>query len=103
MDERSQRLCGTMAECLGEFQKGKIGLGSLISALDSLIVLLGDEGSRDERFRYEWGTLEMVYAIALDREMVQLPVEHQQLIDNAIQNLRRLVEIAVAIDGTNES
>ncbi|MDW8224032.1 MAG: hypothetical protein RMJ82_13900, partial [Gemmatales bacterium] len=69
-----------------------IGIDRLISSLDALLGLLErtDQEWRDA-FRYEWGTLETMYAIALDRGVTQLSSENRALSDEAIQNMRRLL------------
>lgn len=92
MNGHDQRLYRTMAENLDQYEGGAIGLDHLISSLDALLgVLEGMDQEWWDAFRYEWGTLETVYAIALDRGVTQLSPENQALIDEAIKNMRRLL------------
>ena len=92
MNGHEQRLYRTMAEHLDQYEGGTIGLDHLISSLDALLeVLEGTDQVWRDAFRYEWGTLEMVYAIALDRGVTQLSPENQTLINEAIKNMRRLL------------
>jgi hypothetical protein len=92
MNGHDQRLYRTMAEQLDQYGGRTIGLDHLIGGLDALLALLeGTDQSWRDAFRYEWGTLETVYAIALDRGVTQLSPENQALIDEAIKNMRRLL------------
>ncbi len=92
MNGHDQRLYRTMAEHLDQYDGGAIGLDHLISSLDALLAVLeGTDQAWRDAFRYEWGTLETVYAIALDRGVTQLYPENQALIDEAIKNMRRLL------------
>lgn len=97
MNGHDQRVCRTMAEHLDQFEGGVVGLDHLISSLDALLAVLEEMGQpwRDA-FRFEWGTLEMVHAIALDRGATQLSGENQTLIREAIKNMRRLLADCVA-------
>ena len=82
MSEHDQRLYRTMVEHLDQYDRGVIGLDQLIPSLDALLCILeGTDQAWRDAFRYEWGTLEMVHAIALDRGVTQLSPENQALID----------------------
>jgi hypothetical protein len=81
-----------MREHLDQYEGGVIGLDHLIGSLDALLALLeGTDQAWRDAFRYEWGTLETVYAIALDRGLPQPSSENQTLINDAIKNMRRLL------------
>jgi hypothetical protein len=96
MNGHDQRLYRTMAEHLDQYEGGVIALDQLIQGLDALLgVLEGTGQAWRDAFRYEWGTLEMVHAIALDRGVTQLSPENQALIDEAIKNMRRLLAESV--------
>jgi len=88
-DNRQYRL---MMQRIEEFEKSKIGLQRLIADLDALLCSLqkADETWRSS-FQKEWGVLEEVYAIALDKGSEKLPTEHWDLIDNALGNMKRLL------------
>ncbi len=80
------------------WRSGELALGRLIADLDALWVELGglSEGWRSA-FRIQWGTLEQVYAAALDRESVDaLPADLEVLVEEAVDQLGFLVDEAAA-------
>jgi hypothetical protein len=104
-DIRQYRL---MADQLQRFAEGKLDLASLVGSLKALLSVLEatDETWKDD-FRSEWGTLETVYALALDRKErgldsdVQTAIDgpsDQALISEAVQNMLRLVEDRLGSD-----
>ena len=99
-DGRQHQLMTTQ---LQQYEEGKLGLALLIANLKALLGALEspDESWRDS-FRSEWGTLEAVYAMALFRKEQSLVPDVQTtindpsnraLIDEAIRNMRRLLEM----------
>jgi hypothetical protein len=93
MNDKDQRIYRTMVEHLDRYERGELAIGQLIPSLDALVALLDETDEEwSDAFRYEWGTLETVYAIALDKGTTQLPSEGQLLIDRAIESMRRLLD-----------
>lgn len=74
------------------------GVGRLVSTLESLVALLErpDESWR-RRFDEEWGMLEEVLAVTLDRG-TSLDQQGKRLVGEAIAGLQRLVEDALGGD-----
>ena len=63
-----QRQFASMAEHLRRYEHGEADLGSLIAGLEALLLCLeGADENWKAAFRREWGILEEVYAVALDR------------------------------------
>ncbi len=98
-DQRQYRL---MADQLQGYEEGKLNLASLVSRLEALLSALEapDKAWKND-FWSKWGTLETVYAVALDRNEQGLAPDaqatindpsHRALINEAVQNLRRLVQ-----------
>ncbi len=98
-DQRQYRL---MNDQLKLFEAGKLDLPALIKGIKALLSALeeADESWKD-KVRCEWGALETVYAIGLDRKEQGLAPDIQTsindpanraLIDEAVQNIRRLVQ-----------
>lgn len=90
-----------MADYLQRYEQGKTDLPSLIIGLDALLeaLELPDKAWKDD-FRSEWGSLEVLHAIALDHAEQGLAPDvettvnqpnNQALIKQAINNMRRLL------------
>lgn len=64
-------------------------LGAAVSTLESLLDLAADRGWPGiERLTTHWGTLEQVYAVALDRGLTVLDDDSLPLVRNALVALR---------------
>jgi hypothetical protein len=82
----------TMIEHLDQYERGIIALGDLLSGVDALFSLLeGMQQEWTEHFRYQWGSLEMINAIAMDRGQAHLSVDDQRIVNEAIANMRRML------------
>ena len=100
--EYDQRQYGLMNDQLMLFEEGKLGLASLIKSIKALLSVLEEtDEAWIDKIRGEWGTLETVYAVALDRKEQGLAPDAQTtindptqraLISEAVQNMRRLVQ-----------
>jgi len=93
LSERDLREVELLRRTLEASQSASIDLSALVSNVEALIQEI--EGISDERrgsLRSEWGTLEQVFAMALDtrerggsyRDYV---AEHQQWVDESVANL----------------
>ena len=100
--EYDQRQHALMNDQLILFEEGKLGLASLIKSIKGLLSVLEEtDEAWIDKVRDEWGTLETAYAVALDRKEQGLATDaqttfndpiQQALINDAVQNLRRLVQ-----------
>jgi hypothetical protein len=80
-DKRQYRL---MDDTLRNYVEGKLDLPSLIAGLKALLSAL--ESPNEEwvnAFRSEWGTLEVIYAMALAREEQRLISSYKQWSDES--------------------
>lgn len=77
---------------ISRFEAGDVSRGQLINDLDSLLLCLRtvDQDWKDS-FKSEWWTLEQIHAVALDRKQTLLSSESQNLLTEAIGNLRKLI------------
>lgn len=76
---------------LAHFEGGAIPLDHLIAGLESLYSCLRTSGKEwKEQFNADWETLEIVYAVALDRQQA-FDSEDLRRIKEAIGNLRALI------------
>ncbi|HEP6273845.1 hypothetical protein SB768_30955 [Burkholderia sp. SIMBA_043] len=102
-DQRQYRL---MNDQLRLFETGKLDLPALIKGIKALLSALevADESWKD-KVRCEWGALETVYAIGLDRKEQGLAPDIQAclndpanraIIDEAVRNIRRLVQECIS-------
>ena len=89
-----------MFELLKAFDQRDRGLRKIIADLEALLGSLqhADRGWKDS-FYEQWAILEDVYADALDRGFQQLPPDYQKLVDDAVQNMRRLVQQRIEAAG----
>ncbi len=98
-DQRQYRL---MNDQLMLFEENKLDLASLIKSIKALLLVLEEA---DEpwinKVRSEWGTLETVYAVALQRKEQNIAPDAQTtindpayraLLSEAVQNIRQLVQ-----------
>jgi hypothetical protein len=102
MNDRDHRQYELMATALDQFQAGKVALPTLIGTLKSLLNSLenADQMWRED-FVSEWGQLEIIYAVALDRVEQSLAPDIQttindpanrELINKAVLSLQKLVK-----------
>jgi hypothetical protein len=92
-EEREARQCDLMVRRLNEFRSGEVPIGRAIADLAFLLdaLKLAPEDWTDA-FREEWSTLEIAYAVALDRQL-PLPTARDVDIAEALDNLERLVRL----------
>ncbi|MBI1924200.1 hypothetical protein HYR99_08100, partial [Candidatus Poribacteria bacterium] len=85
-----------MMQRIDGFEKGSVNLRRLINDLEALLdCLQSAEKAWKAVFLQEWGTLEDVYADALDTGQKVLVPESQKLVEDAVRKLKRLVEKAL--------
>ena len=93
VSEYDQRQYQFMANLLDGFEKHLLSLSRLINDLEGLLeVLQSPEETWKEAFRNEWGTLEVVYAVALDRGENVLSPEGTKVVAEAIKNMNQLLK-----------
>lgn len=82
---------------LDGYRRLELKLGSLISDLDALWNEFRLEPEDWlESFRGHWWTLEQFHAVALDRGLAVLPDDFEVVVDEAVDQLRFLVDSAMA-------
>jgi hypothetical protein len=92
MNNHDNKQYQLMENYMVEFEEGSLKISQLIELLDGLIQSLEntDENWID-KFRSEWWTLEQTYAVAVDRGENYLNSESESLIDEAVENMRMLL------------
>jgi hypothetical protein len=94
--ERERRQLRLAVSALEAYRHRDLGLGTLISDLDAL---WGEFRLQDdmwlEEFRGHWWTLEQFHAVAIDRELNELPDDFQVPVDEAVDQLRFLMDSAL--------
>lgn len=94
-DERQYNL---MIERIHEFKEGKLYLISLIGDLGGLLdVLMLPTEEWKATFRSYWWDLEVMYAVAIDREESLLDSDNQKIIVEAVENLEKMINLKLAI------
>ncbi len=93
MSEYDQRQYKLLKSRIVQFREGEIGLPRLISDLDALLCALQspDEAWKSS-FQKSWGLLEEVFATALDRGKQELGPEDRKLVDQAVDQMSKLLE-----------
>ena len=87
-DDRQYQLINSYIK---EFEEGKLNLRSLIQTLSELLESLTTTDLKwKDAFQSEWWTLEQVYAVAIDRGEAKLGLESQDLVEEAIGNMKHL-------------
>jgi hypothetical protein len=103
MTQYDQRQYKRMEEAMRAYQNGSIALDALISTLETLLdCLQQQEESWTTEFRKHWGVLEEVHAVALDRGK-ELETEDLRLVDECVQNIKRLLPNTTTLDDAEES
>ncbi|MDE5088409.1 MAG: hypothetical protein O4805_15240 [Trichodesmium sp. St16_bin2-tuft] len=88
-DDRQYQLINSYIK---EFEEGKLNLRSLIQTLSELLESLTTTDLKwKDAFQSEWWTLEQVYAVAIDRGEAKLGLESQDLVEEAIGNMKHLL------------
>jgi len=94
MNEFDKRQLAIMIQKIHAFNKGSLHLSDLIYDLEALLNILTNKDQHwKDLFMGYWWDLEQVYATALDDEKKCLDFENQKIVDYAIENLKKLVEI----------
>lgn len=95
--EYNARQYDLMLGALDAFDKKAIALGKLVSTLDGLLSALKDVDKewKDAALK-QWGVLEDVLAVALDRGVKEIPSEHMIIAKRAIGEFRNLVAQGLA-------
>jgi hypothetical protein len=82
-----------MEKYLYQFEQGQLELDSLINVLAALLeTLQSPDSTWEENFRSEWWTLEQIYAVACDRKEAYLTQESENLIAEAVENMKSFLQ-----------
>jgi hypothetical protein len=82
-----------MEKYLYQFEQGHLELDRLINVLEALLeTLQSPDSTWKENFRSEWWTLEQIYAVACDRKEAYLSQESENLITEAVGNMKSLLK-----------
>ena len=73
------------------YRARRLTLGRLVSTLEALIADVDEPAVRDS-LTAEWGTLEVVHAIAVDRECRELEPAERRLVDDALAAIVRILD-----------
>ena len=94
MNEFDVRQLNIMIQKINAFNNGYLELSNLINDLEALlnILTIQDQHWKD-LFKGYWWDLEQVYAVAIDEERSYLDSEDQSIIKNAVENIKKMVEI----------
>lgn len=75
------------------FKSGKFPLGDLIYDLEALLNTMEDNDDIwKKKFRSYWADLEIIYALALEKDNLNFCAKDQKNITDAIENLTKLIE-----------
>lgn len=98
----NQRHLWQLREAIDLYRSRQLSFGSLINNLESLLGILESvpDDWKDE-FLQEWGRLEDIYAVSLDRGQPELVEENQQAISSTLCVLIELVEKLEVINGAS--
>jgi hypothetical protein len=92
MSEFDDRQYLAMRERIEGFDRGTLTLRRLIADLDALLESLQEvDENWKSSFQQQWGTLEDVYAVSLDKRSGQLTANDRQLIAQAAEKMRQLL------------
>jgi len=94
MNEFDKRQLDIMIQKIHAFNEGHLHLPDLIYDLEALLNILTNQDQHwKDAFKGYWWDLEQVYAAVLDDEQLSLDSEDQKIINDAIENLKKLIEI----------
>lgn len=94
MNEFDKRQLNIMIQKIHAFNKGHLYLSDLIYDLEALVSILTDQDQHwKDLFIGYWWDLEQVYAVALDDNKSCLDSEDQKIVNDAIENLKKLIEL----------
>lgn len=94
MNEFDKRQLDIMIQKIHAFNEGYLHLSDLIYDLEALLNISTNQDQQwKDMFRSYWWDLEQVYAAALDDDKLDLDFEDQKIVNNAIENLKKLVEL----------
>jgi CRISPR/Cas system CSM-associated protein Csm2 small subunit len=80
-----------MLDQIRDFESKRIDLKHLINGLDALLCALEEaDAVWKSEFQRNWGVLEDIYAVALDRKK-QLGAEDWKLIEATVQRMKHLL------------
>lgn len=95
--EQDWRLLEQMRMSLRYAPASVVALGRLVAELEPLSQqLAAPDREWQRRFLVHWGTLEEVFAVALDRNLETLDVQGAAIVDSALAELRVLADEALA-------
>ena len=90
--EREERQISLMRNLLAMHRRDQISISSLVGEFDFLIEALEEVSDEyKEKLRQEWGVLEEVYAVGLDRNEKELSEDNKKLVDRTVENLENIL------------
>ena len=96
MNDYNQRQLANMLNQLAALEDSCIDLAGLISSLEfSLNALDNMSEPWVEQIRRRWGVLEEVYSVAVVREQPVESTENRVLVDQAIEEIKGLINVAL--------
>jgi hypothetical protein len=99
----NQRQYQLMLDRISQYERGKLRIGSLIDDLWALLSVLENATTTwRESFVAEWGDLEQVYAVALDRNR-DLDAEDDAIIASALAALKSLIAQVIEPDDGDDA
>jgi hypothetical protein len=94
MNEFDKRQLDIMIQKIHAYNEGHLHLSDLIYDLEALLNILTNQDQQwKDLFRGYWWDLEQVYAATLDDEKPCLDSEDQKIVNGAVENLKKLVDI----------
>ncbi len=92
-NEQEQFLAGLLEKALVRYEDGQSGLAQLVRGVGSAIDELENVSDADwvAELRRSWGTLEIIYAVALDEGRSSLSDEERRDVAEAVVALRALI------------
>ncbi|MHB8974987.1 MAG: hypothetical protein ACYC3X_31735 [Pirellulaceae bacterium] len=93
LSESDRKFAEWMRKQIAAYETSALGLGSLITDLESLVGTMESLSPQHRRdFIDYWGGLEVVYAVFLDREIHELDSIGRKIVNEAIGNLKQWIE-----------
>ena len=92
MIDYNRRQYQRMSEALDSYRSGSVEIGQLIATLDALLELLQEpKEALASDLRHDWGVLEEIYAVSLDRGK-PFNSQDEDLISRGVERMRSLLE-----------
>lgn len=94
MNEFDKRQLNLMQSKIHDFKSNRLHISSFIYDLEALLNILEEKDPEwKSLFRGYWWDLEQVYAVAIDHTEFNISPEENIIIDNAVSNIEKLIEL----------